>query len=62
MGVYIKSEEIPKSCSSCFYAIHCNECGFKTTIKDNATILYSGKKPDNCPLIEIKEEKIKQLL
>ena len=57
MGVYIKNEKVPKSCSSCFYAVHCNECIFKTTIKDNATILYSGKKPENCPITEIEDNK-----
>lgn len=57
MGVYIKNEKAPKSCSSCFYAVHCNECIFKTTIKDNATILYSGKKPENCPITEVEDNK-----
>ena len=57
MGVYIKGEKLPKNCSDCFYAVHCSECVFKTIIKDEATILHSGKKPENCPMSEAKDKK-----
>ena len=58
MGVYIKNQEMPTSCSDCFYAIRCEKCIFKNIItKNNDIIYYVGKKPDDCPLIEIKYEK-----
>lgn len=63
MGVYIKTEEVPTSCSNCFYAVHCDKCIFKEIILRNDEIIFHiGNKPENCPLIEIDESKIKQLL
>ena len=57
MGVYIKNQEMPISCSNCFYAVHCEKCIFKNIIaKNNDIIYYVGKKPDDCPLVEIKNE------
>lgn len=55
MGVYIKNQEMPKSCSDCFYAIRCEKCIFKNIIAKNDDIIYYvGKKPDDCPLEEIE--------
>lgn len=56
MGVYIKNVEMPKSCSDCFYAIRCDACVYKAALDLKNTIFYMGKKPDECPLIEIDEE------
>lgn len=56
MGVYIKDREVPKNCSSCFYAIHCDKCIFKTGIKAEGMIHYIGKKPKDCPISEVKED------
>ena len=63
MGVYIEGIEMPKNCSQCFYAVHCEECAFKDIVlKGEEVIYYIGKKPENCPIKEIKNNKIKQLL
>ena len=63
MGVYIEDVEMPKNCSQCFYAVHCEECVFKdVALKGEEVIYYIGKKPENCPIKEIKDNKIKQLL
>ena len=57
MGVYIKNQEMPTSCSNCFYAIHCEVCIFKNIVtKNDDVIYYVGKKPDDCPLEEIKKK------
>lgn len=58
MGVYIKNQEMPTSCSNCFYAVHCEVCIFKDIVlKNDEIIFHIGSKPKNCPLIEIKNEK-----
>ncbi len=58
MGVYIKNQEMPTSCSNCFYAIHCEACIFKNIVtKNDDVIYYVGKKPDDCPLEEIEDKK-----
>lgn len=63
MGVYIKNQEMPTSCTNCFYAVHCEACVFKdVALKGEEVIYYIGKKPENCPIKEIKNNKIKQLL
>ena len=57
MGVYIKNQEMPTSCTNCFYAIHCEKCVFKDIVlKNDEIIFHIGKKPDDCPLVEIKNE------
>jgi hypothetical protein len=57
MGVYIKNEKMPTTCSNCFYAEYCLKCTFgKIKWDKNNIIFYAGKKPDDCPLIEIKDE------
>ena len=57
MGVYIKNQEMPTSCSNCFYAIHCEACIFKNIVTINDDVIYYvGKKPDDCPLEEIKKK------
>ena len=56
MGVYIKDKEMPSNCSSCFYAVHCKACIYKATIEIKDTIFYIGKRPENCPLVEIDLE------
>lgn len=57
MGVYIKNQEMPTSCTNCFYAIRCEACAFKSIIlKSDEIIFHIGKKPDECPLIEVDEE------
>ena len=57
MGVYIKNQEMPTSCSNCFYAIHCEACIFKNIVtKNDDVIYYVGKKPDDRPLEEIKKK------
>ena len=56
MGVYIKNQEMPTTCSDCFYATYCNKCKFGIELKKDSIIYYVGKKPDDCPLIEIKDE------
>ena len=56
MGVYIKGIEMPKSCASCFYAVHCEVCIYKVAINAEGIVFYLGKKPDDCPLIEVDEE------
>lgn len=56
MGIYIKNEKAPKSCSSCFYAIHCDECIFKEIVLRSDEIIYRvGKKPDDCPITEVED-------
>ena len=62
MGVYIRNKEKPNSCSECFYALFCAECKVKAIINKSGTIYYTKKKPEDCPMIEIDEDKIKQLL
>ena len=63
MGVYIKNQEIPTSCTNCFYAIDCKECIFKDIVLTNDEIIFHiGSKSKDCPLIEIEDNKIKQLL
>lgn len=58
MGVYIKNQEMPTSCSNCFYAIHCEVCIFKNIVTKNDDVIhYVGKKPDDCPLEEIEDKK-----
>lgn len=58
MGVYIKNQEMPTSCTNCFYAIRCEKCIFKNIIAKNDDIIYYvGKKPDDCPLEEIEDKK-----
>ena len=60
MGVYIKNQEMPTSCSDCFYAIHCKECVFKDIVlKSDEIIFHIGNKSKDCPLIEIDNEEIK---
>ena len=56
MGVYIKGIEMPKGCSDCFYAIRCDACIYKAVLELKDTIYYLGKKPDDCPLVEIDED------
>ena len=56
MGIYIKNEKMPTSCANCFYAIHCEVCIYKVAINAEEIVFYIGKKPDDCPLIEIDEE------
>ena len=55
MGVYIKNQEMPTTCSDCFYSSHCNKCMFGIELKKDEIIYYIGKKPDDCPLVEIKD-------
>lgn len=58
MGVYIKNQEMPTSCSNCFYAIRCEKCVFKDIIlKNDEIIFHIGKKPDDCSLEEIEDKK-----
>ena len=58
MGVYIKNQEMPTSCSNCFYAIHCEACVYKNMIlKSDEIIFHIGKKSENCPLEEIEDKK-----
>ena len=56
MGVYIKDEKMPKSCTDCFYAKRCNVCVYKVVLNLEETIFYIGKRPDECPLEEVDEE------
>ena len=57
MGVYIENQEMPTSCTNCFYAIHCKECVFENIVlKSDEIIFHIGSKPKDCPLIEIKNE------
>ncbi len=58
MGVYIKNQEMPMSCTNCFYAVHCEKCVFKDIVlKNDEIIFHIGKKPDDCPLEEIEDKK-----
>lgn len=56
MGIYIKNQEMPTSCSNCFYSDYCDKCMFGIKLKKDEIIYYIGKKPDDCPLVEIKDE------
>lgn len=59
MGVYIKNQEMPTSCTNCFYAVHCEACAFKSIIlKSDEIIFYIGKKPDECPLVEASQKDV----
>lgn len=61
MGVYIKEQEMPTSCTNCFYAVRCDKCIFKNILlKGDEVIFYMGYKPKNCPLVEIKDDEIKK--
>ena len=56
MGVYIENQKMPITCSDCFYATYCNKCKFGIELKKDSIIYYIGKKPNDCPLIEINNE------
>lgn len=56
MGIYIENEKMPDGCINCFYAIRCEKCVYKEIVLRSDEIIYRvGKKPDDCPLIEIKD-------
>lgn len=58
MGIYIKNQEMPTSCTNCFYAVHCEKCVFKNILMKGEEVIYHiGTKPKDCPLVEIEDIK-----
>ena len=62
MGVYIYEKTAPNSCTECFYAVRCDKCIFKGDLINKDTMYYYNYKPKDCPMVEIDDNKVKQLL